>query len=409
MSTDTLPEHLQRPALRRIHPVPVEGEVADQQGNRQKATFLGLRDPFMLTPQMMVIPPQALSAVQLFNGQRTIDEVATALKLPDPAPLMQLVMKLDEFGLIWGPTCEALEDKKRVELDAAGAVPAGATRALGEDPSAVRTQLEKWIDEAEDAGIDEPVVGLVSCHLDFVRGHPIYASSYRVVAKGPRPDRVVLLGPGHFGLGDGVTVAHLGFESPLGRVRADQGVLDRLKASTGDRLFKDALDHLPEHSLQVQLPWIQHLFGDVAVIAAIVPDPNAPMLADDGARLNPAQFAAALADAIGAEGGRTLFVASADLSHAGPAFGDKAAVDDAQRRSIEARDRELLKAFISGPTAMTDALKSSGNATRWSSAGAMFVASTVAKPSGVELIDYRQSVDEQGMALVSAASMALLA
>jgi hypothetical protein len=39
----------------------------------------------------------------------------------------------------------------------------------------------------------------------------------------------------------------------------------------------------------------------------------------------------------------------------------------------------------------------------------MFVASTVAKPSSVELIDYRQSVDEQGMALVSAASMALLA
>ncbi|MFM7260825.1 MAG: AmmeMemoRadiSam system protein B [bacterium] len=409
MSTDTLPEHLQRPALRRIHPVPVEGEVADQQGNRQKATFLGLRDPFMLSPQMMVIPPQALSAVQLFDGQRTIAEVASALKLPDPAPLMQLVAKLDEFGLIWGPTCEALEGKKRVELESVGAFPAGATRALGEDPAAVRAQLEKWIDEAEDAGIDEPVAGIVSCHLDFARGHPIYAASFRVVAKGPRPDRVVILGPGHFGLGDGVTVAHLGFESPLGRVRADQGILGRLKASTGDRLFKDSLDHLPEHSLQLQLPWIQHLFGDVPVVAAIVPDPNAPMIADDGARLNPAQFASALGEALAAEGGRTLFVASADLSHAGPAFGDQAAVDEAQRRGIEARDRELLRAYISGATAMTSALKSTGNATRWSSAGALFVASTVAAPSSVELIDYRQSVDEQGMALVSAASLALLA
>jgi AmmeMemoRadiSam system protein B len=345
----------------------------------------------------------------MFNGQRTVDEVAGALKLPDPAPLLQLIAKLDEFGLIWGPTCEGLEDRKRAELEAAGAFPAGATRALGEDPAAIRTQLEKWIDEAEDAGIEESVSGLVSCHLDFARGHPIYAASYRIVAKGPRPDRVVLLGPGHFGLGDGVTVAHLGFESPLGRVRADQGVIDRLRKSTGDRLFKDALDHLPEHSLQVQMPWIQHLFGDVPVIAAIVPDPNAPMIADDGARLNPAQFAAALADALGAEGGRTLFVASADLSHAGPAFGDRAPVDDAQRRTIESRDRELLKAFISGPTALIDALKASGNATRWSSSGALAVASMVAKPSSVELIDYRQSVDDQGMALVSAASMALLA
>ena len=49
------------------------------------------------------------------------------------------------------------------------------------------------------------------------------------------------------------------------------------------------------------------------------------------------------------------------------------------------------------------------NPTRWCSIGCMTAAARLAKPSAIELIDYRQAVDEQGNALVSSASMALLA
>ncbi len=49
------------------------------------------------------------------------------------------------------------------------------------------------------------------------------------------------------------------------------------------------------------------------------------------------------------------------------------------------------------------------NPTRWCSIGCMTAAARLAKPSGIELIDYRQAVDDKGQALVSSASMALLA
>jgi hypothetical protein len=49
------------------------------------------------------------------------------------------------------------------------------------------------------------------------------------------------------------------------------------------------------------------------------------------------------------------------------------------------------------------------NPTRWCSVGCMTAAARLAKPSAIELIDYRQAVDEQGNALVSSASMAMLA
>ncbi len=125
MSTANLAEHLQRPALRRVHPVPLQ---------KDNQVFLGLQDPCMLYPQMMVVPPQAFQVMQFFNGERSVDEIAGTLKLADINPLIELVKKLDEFGLLWGPTCETLEDKKKSDLQTAGAFAAGATRSLGEDP-----------------------------------------------------------------------------------------------------------------------------------------------------------------------------------------------------------------------------------------------------------------------------------
>ena len=400
MSTAELAEHLQRPALRRVHPVPLQ---------KDNQMFLGLQDPCMLSSQMMVVPPQAFQVMQFFNGERSIDEIVGTLKLPDPAPLLELVKRLDEFGLLWGPTCEALEGKKKADLQQAGAFAPGASKSLGDDPAAIRAQLEKWLDEAEDAEIEEPIAGIVACHLDFGRGHPVYASSYRTIAKGPRPDRVVVLGTNHFGMGDGVVMADVGYDSPLGRMPVDAGILEHVRAATGRKLFVDILDHVSEHSIQFHIPWIQHLYGNVPVVAALVPDPTVGLMADDGERMGVDEFVDVLGSALAAKGGRTLFVASADMSHVGPAFGEPAPVNEQRRREIEAHDRSLMKEFIAGPDRLVAAMRANKNPTRWCSVGCLTAAARLAKPSAIELIDYRQAVDDKGTALVSSASMAMLA
>jgi len=400
MSTADLAEHLQRPALRRVHPVPLQ---------KDNQVFLGLQDPCMLSPQMMVVPAPAFQVMQYFNGERTVDELVEGLKLPDAAPLVELIKKLDEFGLLWGPTCSAMEDRKKAELLTAGAFPSTASKSLGEDPAAIRAQIEKWLDAAEDAEIEEPIVGLVACHLDYSRGHPVYASSYRAIAKGPKPDRVVVLGTNHFGLGDGVVMSDIGFDSPLGRMPVDAGIVNRVKAASGDKLFIDILDHVPEHSIQLHLPWIQHLFGNLPIVSALVPDPVVGLISDDGARMGVDEFVNVLGAALAAEGGRTLFIASADMSHVGPAFGEKEPVNDQRRREVEAHDRAMMKSFIAGGDSLVSSMREARNATRWCSIGCMTAAARLAKPSSIELIDYRQAVDEQGSALVSSASMVMLA
>ncbi|MFM2164326.1 MAG: hypothetical protein RL325_763 [Planctomycetota bacterium] len=400
MTTTELADHLARPALRRVHPVPLQ---------KDNQVFLGLRDPCMLCPQTMVVPPQAFRLMQMFDGNRSIADIAGEVKMPDPQPLVELVRKLDEFGLLWGPTCEALEDRKKQELLAAGAFTNLEPKVLGEDAGAARAQLEKWIDQADDAEIDEPIAGLVTCHLDYPLGYPVYAASYRVIAKAARPDRVVILGTNHFGLGDGVVVSDLGFDTVLGRAPVDRGVIERLRKTADRKLFVDILDHVSEHSIQRQLPWIQHLFGDVPVVAALVPNPLMPMIAEDGARIGTDDFVAMLGSSLAAEGGRTLYIASADLSHVGPAFGMQGQVNEQRRREVEAHDRAMLKEFISGGESVVAKIKETRNPTGWWSVGCMSAVARLAKPSGIELIDYRQNFDESGNGLVSTASLALLA
>jgi AmmeMemoRadiSam system protein B len=202
-------------------------------------------------------------------------------------------------------------------------------------------------------------------------------------------------------------------ERHIGHAGCRTLVDNRLEPLTIEHVFaedeEDVLDLLPEYSIQFQLPWIQHLFGDVPVVAAIVPDPVAGLFADDGARLGTEDFITELGRALDAEGGRTLFIASADLSRAGQAFGEPAAVDAKRRKDVEMFDRQMLSEYIAGADKFVAKMRDQKNPMRWTSVGALMAASKLAKPKSVELIDYRQAVDDQGVGLISSAAMVLLA
>jgi AmmeMemoRadiSam system protein B len=184
-----------------------------------------------------------------------------------------------------------------------------------------------------------------------------------------------VLGTNHFGLGDGVVATRLGQDSPFGIVRSDDALADLLERALGDRLFRDEADFLGEHSVQFHISWIAHMMPGVPVFAALVPDPMRAMIADDGARASFGEFRGALRDAIGALPGKTIVVASADLSHVGPAFGDPGPVGAQVRKQVEEIDRGLLAEYASGDVeAFIQSVRGAGNSTRWCSVGNMAAA-----------------------------------
>lgn len=399
MTTESLPEHILRPHLRPIQPIPL---------TKDGKQFVGLRDPAMISAQMMVVPPQVLGVLQHFRGERSIHEIAEQVNGPQDQ-LVQLAQGLDQLGLLWGPTFEKLENELHEKVRAEGAFPASASVALGQDEAACRQAIEGYFAETEDPEIEGELVGIVAPHLDYQRGWPNYAAAYFGLQNTSAPDRVVILGTNHFGIGDGVVLSEYGFCTPMGRCEPDTEVVTALREKLGKAAIIDQLDHLPEHSIELQLPWLQYCFGSVPVVAALIPDPLVPMIADDGERISSEQFVEALGEVLEGVGGRTFFVASSDLSHVGPQFGEPRPVDEQRRVDVERHDREMMGKFLTGdPEEFLSAMRWNNNPTRWCSVGNMAATLMLAKPESIELIDYRQAYDDKGLVMVSSAAMALL-
>ena len=185
-------------------------------------------------------------------------------------------------------------------------------------------------------------------------------------------------------------------------------MIDGLVGRLGRPIVVDQLDHLPEHSIELQLPWLQYHFGNVPVVAALIPDPLSPPIEEDG-RVTGEQFIETLGETLDAVGGSTFYIASSDLSHVGPQFGEPRPVDDQRRFDVERHDREMLEKFLDGDAeGFLSAMKWNKNPTRWCSIGNMWATLQLARPERLELIEYRQACDDQGFALVSSAAIALI-
>ncbi|MDP7009697.1 MAG: AmmeMemoRadiSam system protein B [Phycisphaerales bacterium] len=393
-----LPEHLQLPHIRPIQPIPMK---------KEEQVIVGLRDPFQLSKESLALPANVYSIVQKMNGDTPAKAIAESTKAP-PDQFIDLLNKLDQVGLLWGPTAKRLEEELLQSLKSTKTFPVRTTAALGKSVDACRTQLNQWFDETEDPEFEKPVAAIVAPHLDYFRGWPNYASAYYAWQHADNPDRIVILGTNHFGNGDGVVLSTIGFSSPLGTCPVDEEVTKQLCEKLGVGLTADMLDHHAEHSIELQLPWIQHCFGNVPIVAALIPSPLIPMIEEDGKRTTTQEFVDALRSVLDEVGGTTYFVASADLSHVGQQFGEPRPVDDQRKFDVEKHDREMMTKFIQGDACeFVDAMKWNNNATQWCSIGNMSAVMELVNPSSIELIDYRQWSDDNGAALVSSCAMAL--
>ena len=399
MPFSDLPEHLLMPALRQFQAWPV------QKDGKQ---FVALRDPFMLTKETLVIPPNVFAAVQLIDGESTLDEIIEKTKAK-PEQFAELVNKLDSVGLLWGPTSKKLEKEAVKKLQGVGVFPVRASGTLGKTSEACKEKIDAWFAQTEDPEFEKPVKAIVAPHLDYDRGWPNYASAYYTWKSTEKPDRVVILGTNHFGHGDGVVLSTIGFTTPLGICPIDETITKKLTDTFGVGITADFIDHSAEHSIELHLPWIQHCFGDVPIVAALIPSPMIEMIEDDNERTSTKDFVAHLRNVLDEVGGTTLFVSSADLSHVGQQFGEPRPVDNQRKFDVERHDREMMSKFIENDVdQFVEAMKWNNNATQWCSIGNMSAILDLVKPEEIELIDYRQACDPKGVALVSSCAMALL-
>jgi AmmeMemoRadiSam system protein B len=174
----------------------------------------------------------------------------------------------------------------------------------------VRQELERLFDSyvggAPGLNPNGPrdIVGLVVPHAGYTYSGPVAAHAYAALARDGFPETFVILGPNHNAFGSPVAMTDEDFETLLGRVAIDQEIVDRLGRLVAD----DPLAHRYEHSIEVQLPFIQ-FFSDKAKFVPVA------MAAQDYETAK--EVAEELAKAC--EGKDVVFIASTDFSHYVPA------------------------------------------------------------------------------------------
>jgi len=112
-----------------------------------------------------------------------------------------------------------------------------------------------------DANGPRKVVGLVCPHAGYMYSGPVAANAYYELAVDGKPDTVVVMGPNHTGYGSALSIMDEGtWRTPLGDVEIDSTVARALCHETG-LLDVDESAHRFEHSVEVQLPFLQYLYG----------------------------------------------------------------------------------------------------------------------------------------------------
>ena len=115
---------------------------------------------------------------------------------------------------------------------------------------------------------DKDVLGVIVPHAGYVYSGYVAARSYNEISK-KRGSTFVIIGPNHSGLGVSVSVYPKGYWiTPLGKVKVDENVAKYIVDKSRYAMF-DELAHLYEHSIEVQLPFLQYLFNNEFSIVPI--------------------------------------------------------------------------------------------------------------------------------------------
>ena len=198
-------------------------------------------------------------------------------------------------------------------------LPAVAGLFYPDDPYELRAVVRGFLDQAGPVPGQRPKV-LIVPHAGYVYSGPVAASAFRgLVGLAGTIERVVLAGPTHRVPVPGIAVPEVAaFDTPLGRVPVDTAMVSRLLSLP--HVYATNLPHRMEHSLEVQLPFLQVTLEDFALVPLAVGDASASTVA------------AVLEACWG--GPETLVVVSTDLSH----YRDY----DSARRADSATARAIL-------------------------------------------------------------------
>ncbi|MFN2118552.1 MAG: AmmeMemoRadiSam system protein B [Candidatus Promineifilaceae bacterium] len=318
-----------------------------------------LRDPLQLSTRQLFMPEAMGPLLSLLDGQRTADEIHNQFCAMVGAPLDPQITAdaldlLDDAYLLENEKSElakrAILAEYRSQLFRP---PALAGISYPADPQALTEQLQTYA----GGGVVSQWKGrgIVSPHIDYNRGGQVYSQVWRSAESAILDaELIVILGTDHYGGLGRITLTNQSYATPYGVLPNDNALVDQLAAALGpEAAFANEINHHQEHSVELSAVWLHHIFNQ----AGKEPCPMVPILVGsfqhflaNGSRPANDERLLSFLEVLKRETAdrRVLTVASVDLAHVGPAFGDQFLIDPARREKLAQLDSELMAAAVKG-------------------------------------------------------------
>jgi AmmeMemoRadiSam system protein B len=316
---------------------------------------LFIRDPYHFTDAMLVIPPPLIECLRCFDGEHNELDLREALVRVtgelDVTHLHQhLIETLSAAGFLEDETFAAMEQARKCEFaEAAIREPAHAGSAYPEDAGEMRGQMTEWMSGPQtDAGADGNLIGIAAPHVSPVGGWQSYRDAYRMIGQEHRDKTFVILATSHYGEPETFGLTRKAFRTPLGDTVTDTALVDWLAAHGGEGVRMEDYCHSFEHTVELQVIFLQHLFGAAVKILPVLIGSFAHSIYLGG---NPEDddkvkaFHQTLGELREREGNRLFFVLGVDMAHMGIRYQDEftAVANEGAMLAVEARDQARIQ------------------------------------------------------------------
>jgi len=240
-----------------------------------------------------------------------------------------------------------------------------------ESPSQLKSMIGGMVDEK---AVKEEVIGLISPHAGYIYSGPVTGAA---VSRIKFKDTFIIMGPNHTGRGKPLSIMTEGtWKTPLGEVEIDSELGKQILA-TSSHLEEDDLAHQYEHSIEVQLPFLQFFKKDIKLVPII-------LAYSSGATYK--KIGKELAKAIKALNKEVVIIASSDMTH----YESQESAQRKDNKAIEAildlNEDELLKRVDKLDISMCG----------YAPAVSLISAAKELGATGAELIKYQTSGDTTG-------------
>ncbi len=403
---------VQNPKVRPLEAFPV------QMSGRE---MIGIKDTTGISTEIIFVPPEAFFLISLMDGTHSLRDLQAAYmhkygELLFTDKIEELTDQLDSYYFLEGPRFlnhlrHIQEEFKAADIRKA----AFAGRGYEDHPERLKAQLRGYFTDKEgprpleEGEKRRAIRGIVAPHIDFARGGACYAHAYNTVGESTGADLYVILGTCHTPMTNPFAFTRKTFETPLGKVAVEGELVEKITQRLPFDPFGDEFSHRQEHTIEFQVLLLQYILGNRRFkILPILCSSFHEMIKQRASPLEDPLYREAIAilKEVVSPLPHTCCIASADLAHVGPQFGDHEMVTPGVLAEVRGKDLEMLNSVERlNEEDFYRFILQEGDRRNICGLPPIYALLHLIEAQKGELLKYQQWRDPQGMGMVSFASM----